>query len=477
MTPLRPRPVIVFLPLVVLLVLVVLVAATASACGSNNRAGYTEDDGGAAGPQQGGGGLDATLGSATEGGPSCSNLQCKVAKCSAGTSTTVSGTVYDPAGTVPLYNAIVYVPNAPVAPFADGVTCDRCGTQISGSPVTTTLTGADGKFVLKDVPDGTNIPLVIQVGKWRRQTTLPTVQRCADNPITKADQTRLPRNHTEGDLPKIAMVTGGCDHMECLLLNIGIDAAEFTAPTGTGRVHMYQGTAVEVAPATLTTGTPAASTLWSSAATMKQYDIVVDGCECTEVPSEKPQSTVDNHVAYVNSGGRLFTADYQYYWMAPGITNSGVTSPWSTTANFKSAPGAPRRDTATVDTSFPKGQAFADWLQNVGATTQKGQLPLSEAFYRASSVNPPSTRWLYGNNALFHYTFNAPVGGAEEAQCGKVVFSDFHVVGGVGSNVFPGECSSLAKGGAEQRALEFMLFDLSACIQNDGKPPAPPPVR
>jgi hypothetical protein len=50
----------------------------------------------------------------------CTNLQCNLDKCSGGAETSISGTVYDPAGLNPLYNVLLYVPNTAVDPIPQG---------------------------------------------------------------------------------------------------------------------------------------------------------------------------------------------------------------------------------------------------------------------------------------------------------------------------------------------------------------------
>ena len=52
--------------------------------------------------------------------------------CPGGGQTTISGTVYAPSGTLPLYNVMVYVPSAPLEPLSAGATC---ACEVSGEPV------------------------------------------------------------------------------------------------------------------------------------------------------------------------------------------------------------------------------------------------------------------------------------------------------------------------------------------------------
>ncbi len=59
------------------------------------------------------------------------------------------------------------------------------------------------------------------------------------------------------------------------------------------------------------------------------------------------------------------------------------------------------------------------------------------------------------------------------AYCGRVVFSDFHVTAGAVqpmNKTFPGACKSDPMTDQE-KALAFMLFDLSSCVQQDTTPP------
>jgi hypothetical protein len=470
----------------------VLGFVTVIACGSSaDRSSFGDKpsgDGTGTGAGTGGasGGM---LGGDKPKGP-CEGLECQQVECMGGATTTVSGIVTAPNGTLPLYNAIVFVPNAPLDPLADGASCDRCGS-VSGKPLVSAVTGVDGKFVLKNVPVGNAIPLVVQVGKWRRQLTLPSVAQCVDNPITDANLTRLPRNQAEGHIPRIAVTTGRCDQLACLLPKLGLDPAEYTPNTGTGRLHLYRGAAdPPSAPiqAPAPTGTPDAMPLWSDPAALAKYDMLMLSCECSEHTEQKPQVARDAVYNYAASGGRVFASHYHYVW--------SQTGPLAAAAQWIGSPTNPENPTGPylVDTTFPKGAAFADWLVAVGASATKGEIPISQAREDVGGVTSPTQRWVYRKRwaipnvlpdpiipeSTKYLNVNLPVGKPVDQQCGKFVFADMHLYGGdiqdpataLPNDAFPGSCSKDLT--PEEKALAFLFFDLSSCVQDDTKPPSAP---
>jgi hypothetical protein len=439
---------------------------------TSNVTGGGNGLGGGDGLGQGG----ATFAGTGGGAPACAGLQCAQVACDGTAKTTVSGTVYDPAGKVPLYNVIVYVPNAELAPIPDGVSCDQCDSSLSGAPIVTALTDTRGRFVLNDVPVGENIPLVIQIGKWRREIVLPKVEACVDNP-TEDRSVRLPRNQAEGHLPRIALTTGNADPLECLLRKVGIDDAEFTAEDGQGRVNLYvgRGGTSEFDPdlndgAELTSAT----TLWSTQESLMRYDVLLLACEGDQDRSNKRAEARQALFDYASAGGRVFMSHWHNYWLEEGPDPFPQTASWNHQND-------PRDDpfTARIDTSFPKGAALSEWLFNVGASTTAGELVIEAAQHTVDDVNPgTSTRWIYSEEPITpgvqYFTFNTPLGAAEDAKCGRVVYSDIHVSSSDETDrPVPQGCQTTDLS-PQEKALLYMLFDLSACVTPDDQPPPIP---
>jgi hypothetical protein len=365
--------------------------------------------------------------------------------------TTISGKVFAPNGTLPLYNVTVYIPQGPPGPLMDGASCSQCTTSLPGGSVTSTKSDAEGNFKLENVPAGTDIPVVITTGKWRRQLTVPYVAQCVDTPV-QPGMFRLPKNRSEGDIPKIAMVTGGCDALACIFSKMGLDASEFgPASSGPHRITWYNG-----AGGTSPGAAQASTALWGDLNEMKKFDMVINSCECSENNTNK--TTPDLLRQYADLGGRVFGSHYHYTWQ------KNLIPAWTPTAAWGGAFSTTTPD--LVDTSHPDGMAFSKWLTAAGASTTPGQVTLGVKTYDAGPVNAPTTRWLYasGTNPTTHYlSFKTPVGVPQEMQCGKVVYAGLHVASSssVGTD-FPAGCSTTFT--PDEKALAFLLFDLGSCV-------------
>lgn len=399
---------------------IALLVMTLAACGSPNRNGTGDGDGGT-------GQQDAAC------------------------NTSISGKVFAPNGTLPLYNVTVYVPGSPPGPFEDGVKCGNCEGDLPGGALARTQSGADGSFRLENVPPGQTVNVVLTTGKWRRIVGVPVVSQCADNPLPDGTF-RLPRNKNEGELPRIAMVAGGCDPLACILTKIGIDPNEFgDSSSSDKRVVWYQG----LGSGNQAPGAPQPATaLWGNLDELKKFDVVINSCECEDHNENK--TTPDLLRQYADLGGRVFGSHFHRTW------TKNLIPEWQSTATWVATGSTSTPD--LVDTTHPRGQAFAEWLVAVQASTTLGQIPLGEKLRNATAVAPTTTRWLYssGTPATTHYlSFDTPVGVPPAQQCGRVVYAGLHVASGSVNASFPSGCTAGLS--ADEKALVFLLFDLGSC--------------
>lgn len=382
--------------------------------------------------------------------------------------TTISGTVYDPrttASALPLPGVLVYVTTGTVAPLSSGVQCLTASTPSGVASYTNTA--VDGAFTLADVPVNTAYTLVIQAGKWRRQFSETVVTA----PLTGL-ALHMPADHTQGDIPFIAIATGSADALECVFHQMGIADTEFTDDNGTtgGRIHLYKGGKSPGADINASTpsetalmGTPTDSSLLNS------YDMVMFPCQASAYVQSTTELT--NLLNYANAGGRVFATHFSFDRLDPA---SPYDSQFPPVANWSPSQAYPTPDpgVATVNTGFTDGATLAQWLQNAGASFSNtfGQVQISTLRHDFNGVIAPTQPWLTLNNIatgnpVMQFTFNTPVGAAAANQCGRVLYNEYHVFNGtsVGAK-YPAECPSSAVMTPQAEMLEYALFDLSTFV-------------
>jgi hypothetical protein len=464
--------------------------------------------------------------------------------CTPGTTTSISGYVY--AGTVPqpkngthpaaaitpdpLYHALVYIPNqlSDIPAITDGANkCVTCGSETDGKSLVQTYTDTSGHFVLTGVPAGAHIPVVIQLGKWRRVVNL-NVNQCTQNTLTDSELTRLPRKqhetigddtgaiHNYNNIPLTSISTGEADPLECILWKMGVDQTEFTRPSGNGRIRLYHGDGTGERPPDGSTTSetnllPVAGTTPNAA--LSGSDQVIFGCEGGS--SKYGDLTMDQANAlnqYTINGGRVFLTHLRWPYLAHSNANgNGLASPafpWqSTVTSWHPTAAAPAAGPWTALIDNPAGNQkladFATWLRNVNASIGVTPPPDNKtevAIYKAGfEINPngvnaaQATQYIYvpspvlhsgDTPSVLHYQFDVPLRPSTD-QCGRVVFSVFHANPGaaVNNNSFPTGCGPFSNNkdalgrtmpdalSAQEKILEFMLYDLGSCIAPEVPPP------
>ncbi|MBX3187093.1 MAG: carboxypeptidase regulatory-like domain-containing protein [Labilithrix sp.] len=445
----------------------------------------------------------------TEPGGRCANNQSYTKTqgmpgCAACTlcDTRITGRVYDPSGAppttgannLPLPGIAVFQPANTLTPLTDGRQCDSC-SSLDSPAVARAVTDATGSFTLSGVTPGPATRLVVQSGRWRRETTV-NVAACGANP-QPAGTVRMPQNLTDypaggsANMPKLGVVTGSLESLSCLLRKVGISLSEIGRHTGaadTKRVQIFRYNGMNTSPAA-----PASSTLYN-AATLDLFTALI--FDCPDMNNDKSAAARTLLRNYVDTGGRLFVD----HWAGDYLLNTAqwpVTSTWDPTTSGGSAPSSlPSR--GRLRTGTPPQQLLHDWLNNVSASTDYGTgwIRVDEARRNAMVPAAGTVEWIRGqrnNNwgsgappgppsvtgdMSLSYSFETPFGGPNcgiANGTGRVVYNGMHVNPSRGTTgTFPGSCSLGLALSPEEKALIYQLFQLTAC-QVGGNPPPPPP--
>jgi hypothetical protein len=326
-------------------------------------------------------------------------------------------------------------------------------------------------------------------------------------------------------MPDIAVSTGEADTLECLLLRMGVSASEYVPGNSTaGHVHVFSGGdstggghggggSVGTPERTPMAGAPSSYSttngLWTSQAQLMPYDVVLLSCEGGETYNADPSQLE----LYLNAGGRAFASHFHYAWFSGPLSSAGtntytVPPDWGNLATW-AADGTGGMSSAAVggviDTTlngstmpFQKGLTLSTWLDENGALggvtgVTAVELPIYQPRYNAivGPSNTPSQPWItadpsaHQTDSTLYFSFDTPVNGGPN-YCGRAVFSDLHVSGNPSTKDNtslppPASCDNVDLS-PQEKALEFMLFDLSSCVIPDtavvspdaGLPPPPP---
>jgi hypothetical protein len=509
-------------------ILTAISASCASACGSTSTSPVApidaslSADGTAAGLDAAGEpSRDASLGDggslggdgASAGGDAAASTGVPDA-CAPGQSTSLTGRLLDPNGKNPVAHAVVFVPDpeAPLPVLAGLPMPCGCDGLYPATVLAVTTTGIDGRFVLPNIPasavSGGTLSFVTQLGKWRVQASVSGAAACAG---ATAPDIHLPSSAAQGDIPDIAISTGGADSLECLPIRMGIAASEYASggSGGSRHIHVFRGyQGPDTSPAS---PAPYAS-LYDTKSDLAAHDLVLLSCEGQETTGGNPGAPMtgayqQNLYDYVQGGGRVFGSHFHDAWFRPtadggmqGFAAGNVIGSGEPVGAFQGSGSSPEmiddavRFPVDIDTTQPDGGPFdagADlsaWLAGILAL-DNGTVPVQYVRENVVSLNqPPAQEWMHLDPDVTQATipstpqlFSVDVPrSAAPGTCGRIVYSDLHGSGppgqlgpgdvaadypdaGPGGGIVPDGCSTRALT-AQESVLEYMVFELSSCL-------------
>jgi hypothetical protein len=274
---------------------------------------------------------------------------------------------------------------------------------------------------------------------------------------------------------------------------MGIDASEFDAPGGPGRVHLYRGVggssfAGIVAGDCSGTSCP----LWDSPASLDAYDLLLLGCEGDANLQTKSAAAFQSMHDWLLKGGTLFGVHSQDAWLSHGPADLQSLATW-VDGGASGAPGPFR-----INAVFPRALTLRQWGTATGVVDADGGIALApgDVATSVSAVTGPAVAWIFdestaqldgstpaGNVKALSIALPYPIDGGPVPQaCGRATLTDIHPGGAAVISSVPSGCPA---GGlsAEEKVLEFLLFNefalrypiCSGCPPPPPPPPLPPP--
>ena len=270
--------------------------------------------------------------------------------------TTLTGHVYDPAGNNALYDVVVYVPNETPAPITPGVDATSCSGDLlytgdaDRARASPTLHGA---FTVVPIAlDGTDIPLVVQIGKWRTQIKIPSGRRCCWR-IGRHQRSRHAAPSGEAHAPQhrghrqlAASPRGSSRTFRTSRSRRGAPTRSSVCSVASASTR-WSTRRAPAAPVTFTSSRAAARARrrwWGarrairsfrkSSATLSPYDIVLLSCEGAPTAISDVPGTTAALQTYTAAGGRVFAEHYHYeFFSDPAVRVSppATTSPIGST--------------------------------------------------------------------------------------------------------------------------------------------------
>ena len=394
-------------------------------------------------------------------GEACAN------HCPGNTATYLTGVVLAPNGVDPVANASVYVPLS-LHPFPDTVACELCGDVISNAAVIT-HTAADGTFKLGPIPTsaspvpGATVDVVAQKGRFRRLVKVPIQSWCADNAATDGSL-RLPGRHEDdvNTMPRIAVVSGMYDDIECVLLKLGIDA---------DAIDMYAGEPLEVV--------PSGNDFLRDPAKLAGYNIVFLNCgNAYELELLLDDQVKTNLAHYVASGGRLYVTDQSYDFIEEVPSWAGVIDfgPGTSAGAPEPQNQAEVGDDGISTAATVHDATMAEWLHAVEARSGDTILDSSGHVHIAGFVGGWAMQyavaamddafvWISGQVSGLGLAGELPLTTSFDIDsCGRVLYSSYHTLGRpIQPPNFPDYCTC-GPLLPQERLLEYLILESADCI-------------